>query len=175
MTFDEQQGYIQLDGGAVSAAAMLAYVDAEAVDAKVNLQRQQEQDIRVQGAQYLLTDEARLVWAEVVGKHTTLRKRSVRTVGFFWDTVKEVEENVYDEEAIWEELWRLDKRWLSAESDFWQGTPSYSMNRWYGLYTRPPQSSACYFEQFFDLKGTVYLTLEQYSRLKGYINMEEAE
>lgn len=170
MSFDQQQGYIQLQGEAVSIAARAAFLEVEASDKAYNEALEKQIAELDATKEYLESPLARKLWQSTLERHTSTQVHRYTKRGIFWDTIREREVTKVDHVAVWKELRTADPRWEFAETNFYRSADEYQFCEWSALrYYNCRQSNAHYYEQFFDLKGTVYLTLDQYARLKTYM------
>ena len=184
---NRQEGYIELDGTVVSIAAKKAHAVAEKHDAEINerIKKQQEEDQKRE--QYLLSDAAvedvKAVREKAVKTGTVTRTKR----GLFFDHTFEETVTYVDMLVLYELLeqrnpywsgFRLNKDAFYNEKSLVDMSDGEIKHKIYYNHIRDSAYSWCfsgvsntayYYKQFFDLKGKVLLTLEQYSKLKEYM------
>lgn len=182
-----QEGYIELDGEIVSVAAKKAFEVAKKHDGEVNKRVKEAEDKRLQDNAYRVSEQGIKDVKTALEKSKVLKSWEVEERGWFFTYTVRKEQECVDVNKFQDTLKTLNPIWdnfrwfnvFSTPTDLLKKSDEeikdqisyqhmrhnlYRLSHWdYYSY------SANYYEQFFDLKGKVLLTLEQYSKLKEHI------
>ena len=173
---NNQQGFIELDGEAVSQAAQKAYVEAKAADDIYNAKSKQREAKLLKENEYWRFHAEKdfsvafeeLKYEEIV---------EVKSPGFFFDRTTTTKRWNVDVDVMVERLLSVSEYW--DEFGVREAMRTTTKNYHYDFFCNRANDRQCfyrfdayshiYFKQFFDLKGKVLLTLEQYQKLKPYM------
>lgn len=187
----KQEGYIELDGELVIIAAYKAYLFAQEQDEK-NTLRVKEIKNEQEASSYYWRNTAYEDFKEGVEKSkvTIIKKQEIEKGWFFNKRTEYIEtkEEVVDKSKLLEYLKSKNEDWddITVSAEVRSMEVKENGARFFGmmgikhkqdyhkyLYNHslflPYFNEAYYYQQFFDLKGKVFLTLEQYHKLKEWM------
>ena len=181
-----QEGYIELDGEIVSVAARKAYEVAKRHDDEVNKKVEEEERRQQQYRVYRVSEQGISDVKTALEKSKVLKSWEVDERGWFFTYTVLKEKECVDYKEFLKVLESLHPAWDNfcwydvlfsptdllgkREKEIKQGIErlQFRNDSYKPVYWRYSHS-ANYYRQFFDLKGKVLLTLEQYSEIKEYL------
>ena len=173
---NNQQGFIELDGEAVSKAAQKAFIIAKEADDIYN-EKLKEKALTYIEEQTYWSEQAAKDFSDAFEELKYEETIEVKVPGVFFDRTTTTKRWNVDIDRMIERLAAVSEHWdtfsvIEARRNKLH-SPEY--NFFMGKVGRDPYFyrfggySHLYFKQFFDLKGKVLLPLEQYQKLKPYM------